>query len=414
MKIEDMRTDQADGRTRVCASVRWETCERPPFELYFETEDRYAEALTCNPHAFLLAAIMPAFCHGEERLRVEGPVAPELLEGLKTAMGWVRHWWYDPSKKLLPVEAETDRQWAAPARNPRTAMFFSGGIDSLATLRANRLMFPEGHPRYIRDGLIVFGLETDREESFQHVLEAIAAPSEDAGLTLIPIYTNARHLDADWMFWERKSQDAIFASIAYALTNRISDVVFASTYDIPSMQPAGTHPLLDLAYSSSQLTIHHDSIAVSRLEKVRLIADWEVAFQNIRTCNQSGSYERGRLNCGQCIKCIRTMLELEALGLLGKTRAFPQRRLTPELVMPVIEIYKTTVDFFRELIHPLRDQNRNDLADLIEKRIDRYEGRRHWKELTACVKHIVKRYDRKYFDGNLLKFRKLLHPAASG
>jgi hypothetical protein len=287
-------------------------------------------------------------------------------------------------------------------------------VDSLATLRANRLAFSEDHPWHIQDGLIVFGLETDQEDSFQHVLSAISGPAKDAGLTLIPLYTNARYLDADWMFWERKSQDAIFASIAYAFSNRVSDIVFASTYDIPSIQPAGTHPLLDLAYSSSQLTIHHADISLSRLDKVRLIADWEIAFQNIRTCNQSGSYESGKLNCGQCIKCIRTMLELEALGLLEKSHAFPQRRLTPELVLPILEIYKTTVDFFRELIDPLRNRNRHDLADIIDERIDQYESRKQWKDVLSSLKSMVKRYDRKYFDGNLLKFKKLFHPAVSG
>jgi 7-cyano-7-deazaguanine synthase in queuosine biosynthesis len=356
---------------------------------------------------------MPAFCHGEQRIRIHGLVAPEVLDGMRTAMGWIRHWWYEPSKQLVKIEADIDRDFGMATRSRRTAMFFSGGIDSLAALRTNRLMFSKDHPWYIRDGLIVFGLETDQEDSFQHVLEAVAGPSEDAGLTLIPIYTNARFLDADWMFWEKKSQDSIFASISYALTKRISDVVFASTYDIPSMQPAGTHPLLDLAYSSSQLTIHHDNISISRLEKVKLIAEWEMAFQNIRTCNQSQSYESGRLNCGQCIKCIRTMLELEALGLLERNHAFPQRRLTPKLVAPVIEIYKTTVDFFRELINPLRDRNRHDLADIIQEKIDEYQSLKQWKDLKFSLKAIAKRYDHKYLNGNIYKFRKILQPAPS-
>lgn len=414
MKIEDLRTEQSGPRIRVSSTVRWEDCDRPPFDLYFETEPRYADDLTCNPHAFLLACLMPAFCHGEERIRIDAAIAPELLDGAKTAMAWIRRWWYDPSKKLARIEADMDRGWEGASRDRRTAMFFSGGIDSLASLRANRLMYSEGHPRYIQDGLIVFGLETDQEDSFHHVLEAVAGPSEDAGLNLIPVYTNARFLDADWMFWEKKSQDSIFASIAYALTNRISSVVFASTYDVPSMQPAGTHPLLDLAYSSSQLTIHHDSILLSRLDKVRLIADWEMAFQNIRTCNRSQWYERGKLNCGRCIKCTRTMLELEALGLLEQNLSFPHHRLTPEVVLPVIQIHRTTVDFFRELIQPLRTRDRHDLADIIQERIHRYENRQQWKNLQSSLKAIVRGYDNKYFHGNLLRFKKVFHAEVTG
>lgn len=36
---------------------------------------------------------------------------------------------------------------------------FSGGIDSLATLRANHLRFSPGHPVYICDGIVVSWLQ---------------------------------------------------------------------------------------------------------------------------------------------------------------------------------------------------------------------------------------------------------------
>lgn len=407
MRIEDLRTEHSDSRVRVVAGVTWEDSRRPPFDLFFETQIAHAQDLTCNPHAFLLACLMPAFCHGEKRIMIDAPIAPEMLEGAKTAMGWIRHWWYDSSKPVMRIEAGTGTGDGVAKKESRTGMFFSGGVDSLATLRANRSAFSEDHPWFIKDGLIVFGLETDQEDSFQHVLSAISGPSGDAGLNLIPVYTNARYLDSDWMFWERKSHDAIFASIAYAFTNRFSDIVFASTYDIPSVQPAGTHPLLDLAYSSSQLIIHHDSVSLSRLDKIKLIADWEEAFQSIRTCNQSKLYEHGRMNCGQCIKCIRTMLELEALGLLKRNKAFPSRDITPELILPVVEIYKTTVDFFRELITPLRKQSRDDLAEIIQKKINAYERQKEFIDLKAAFRAIVKGYDARLFNGSLLKLKRM-------
>lgn len=405
MKIENLKSEQVNERVRVSATISWEDQERPVFNMYFETDSAYAKDLTCNPHAFLIACIMPAFCHDEKRIRIEAPVDPELLDGMKTAMGWIRHWWFDSSKKLLEIEASVDVVSDKPRREKRTGMFFSGGIDSLAAIRANRLAYPEGHPRYIKDGLIVLGLETDLEESFQHVLTSISAPAKDAGLTLIPVYTNARHLDADWMFWERKSHDAILSSIAYVLSNRFSEVAIASTYDIPAVQPAGTHPLLDLAYSSHQLTVRHDSISLPRIEKVKLVADWDVAYQNLRVCNKSELYESGKLNCGKCIKCVRTMLEFEALGLLDGCDAFSSHRLSPDLISPVVNIYKTTVDFYEALIRPLRDRNRHDLADLIEKKIEVYGRQKEKKDLVSALKTIAKRYDRKYFKGRLLRFK---------
>jgi hypothetical protein len=406
MKIENLRFEQTNQRNRVAATISWEDQQRPVFDMYFETDGAYAHDLTCNPHAFLIASIMPAFCHEEQRIRIEAPIDPELLEGMQTAMRWIRHWWYNPSKKLVKIEAPIKKRFEKPGKEKRTGMFFSGGIDSLAALRANRLTFSNDHPRYIHDGLIVFGLETDQEESFRHVLASISHPAMDAGLNLIPVYTNARHLDADWMFWERKSHDAVLASIAYSLSDRFSEVVISSTYDIPSIQPAGSHPLLDLAYSSHQLTIRHDSISLPRLEKVKLVTDWEVAFQSMRVCNKSQLYKSGKLNCGKCIKCVRTILELEALGRLETCQAFSSHQITPEMLMPAVQVYRTTVAFYEPLVQPLRDRKRNDLVYVIQKKIDDYQKNKGNKDLVEAIKNIVKRYDRKYFNSRLIKFKR--------
>jgi hypothetical protein len=372
MKIENLRTERINQRSRVSATIAWEDQDRPAFDMHFETDGSPSQDLSCNPHAFLIACIMPAFCHDEGRIRLDAPIDPELIEGMKAAMGWIRHWWLDPDKKLLTIEGPIKRTTKKLQKDKRAGMFFSGGIDSLAALRTNRQVFDEAHPRYIRDGLIVFGLETDREDSFRHVISTISKPAKDAGLTLIPVYTNARYLEADWMFWERYSHDAILASIGYTLSNRFSELAIASTYDIQSVQPSGTHPLLDLAYSSNQLMIRHDSISLPRIEKVKLVGDWDIAFQSIRTCNKSEFYKSGKLNCGKCIKCVRTMLELEALGLLHRCDAFSSHHITPELLLPAVQIYRTTVDFYDALVQPLRERKREDLAAVIQKKIDAY------------------------------------------
>src|SRR5690606_28784571 len=79
-------------RARVTATVTWEDCDRPPHEMYFETDEQFATALSFNPNAFLTACVLPAMRHGEERVLVEGQVCPELLDGLTTAMAWIRYW----------------------------------------------------------------------------------------------------------------------------------------------------------------------------------------------------------------------------------------------------------------------------------------------------------------------------------
>jgi hypothetical protein len=64
MKIEDLRAEEQGTRTRVMATVSWEDCDRSKQEIYFETEKPFVEGLSCNPHAFLIAAVIPAFWSG--------------------------------------------------------------------------------------------------------------------------------------------------------------------------------------------------------------------------------------------------------------------------------------------------------------------------------------------------------------
>jgi 7-cyano-7-deazaguanine synthase in queuosine biosynthesis len=66
---------------------------------------------------------------------------------------------------------------------------------------------------------------------------------------------------------------------------------------------------------TSPFTIH----SLSRLEKLRLVADWDVAFQNFRVCLAD---VEDRLNCGKCEKCVQTITGLVAIGALDKTHAF--------------------------------------------------------------------------------------------
>jgi hypothetical protein len=99
----------------------------------------------------------------------------------------------------------------------------------------------------------------------------------------------------------------------------INLMFIASSYDIPHLHPCGSHPLLDPEYSSYGMRIRHRDYEMSRLEKIKIVSQWDIAFQNFRVCLANVP---DRLNCGKCEKCVRTMTELTALGLLHKTRAF--------------------------------------------------------------------------------------------
>lgn len=406
MRIENLRTEKSGDKTRVAATVIWEDCDRPTHELYYETDEAFSHDLTCNPNGFLVPCVMPAMYHGEKRVFMDAKVCPQLQEGLLTAMALLQDWWYPKQEIAIPELDVKTSESMPPANSPqRAGMFFSGGIDSLASLRKNRLNFPKEHPWSVKDGLLIFGLETDQIEKFEFVKNSLKEITEEAGLTLIPVYTNVRYLDEDWMFWQRMFQDSVYASVAHLFTKRFSVVSIASTYNIPHMQRDGSHPLLDINYSSSDLLLRHDAIQLSRLDKMALVAGWDLGFQNIRTCNNSHLYQQDHLSCGRCFKCVSAMLAFMALGVLEKTRAFPPEKLTPELCDSVIMIDKSTICFYDELPRLLREKGHSDLAKVIEKKISDYEDQQARFALNQGLREIAKRIDHKLLNGALLRYK---------
>lgn len=414
MKIENLRSERKGNRARVAATVTWEDCDRPTHEVYFETDEAFADGLVCNPHAFVVGCMVPAMHYGEERIFIDAEICPELRDGLITAMSLLRHWYYDPDRPLVRIEAGAKSDLPAPRTPERAGFFFSGGTDSFATLRMNRLNFPLGHPWSIRDGLLVYGLELDDPEAFKYVVQSLSGVAQEVGITLIPVYTNLylnyRPEDAEdgFRFWTDEFESAVFAAIAHAFSRRLTVVSLASSLDIPHLRPHGSHPLLDPNYSSSDLRIRHDGIALSRFAKTELVAGWDVALQHLRVCNVYKHYRSSRLNCGECRKCVQTMVTLLALGVLDRTRAFPSDDVSEELVLTKARP-KTPYQAFsyQELIAPLSEKGRHDLVRAIEHRLAKYYDR------EPGLRAKIKRFDRKYLNGNLKTLISRIRPKAA-
>lgn len=412
MKIWNLRTEKKGNRPRVAATITWEDCDRPAFDMYFETEEAFEDDLTCDPHAFLVGSVLPAMHHGEKRVRIDADICPELRENLNTAMHWIRHWYYSPDRELTRIDAGTRTGLPGRRTSGRTGFFFSGGLDCLAALRANRLNYPQEHPGHIRDGLLIYGqnLESDsRPETFAKACAEFSELVAESGIVLVPVYSNIRLLDDSREMFSI-NHGAILGAVAHAFSRRLTTVCISASDSIPGLQfvnnpiikPQGSHPLLDPCFGSSDLRIRHDGITMTRLDKARLIAGWDTALRNIKVCGPGwpGS------NCCRCEKCLRTMLELMAAGVLDKTGAFTVHDIPAELVAK-INIKKPTFgytvdDDYLELIEPLRQQGRLDLVRAIELAVSR---ERHRKRNFAGK---IREIDRKYLSGTLAKTKKLV------
>lgn len=426
MKIHSLSKDLHDNRVRVSASVIWEDCDRPRRDIYLETSARFGADLNCNPDAFLLAAIIPAWYHGERRVLVEGKICPELHKGLITAIQVLTYWYGIRSNDPLAIEATQGFHPSLPLPG-HVASFMSGGVDALATLRSNRMDFPLDHPCSIKDCFHVYGIDIGgyetlekNKENFELSLASLERFSEYAKVTVIPVYMNLRHLDDSDSLFSYMSHGAIMASIAHSFSKRITKGLIPSSDRISDLKPWGSHPLLDDNYSSVGLSIRHDGHLYSRLEKVGLISDWNDALQTLRSCYnpfRSGDV----LNCGRCEKCLRTMIELLVHNKLGECPTFPLDDITPDIIHSIKVHYtprrrpvnfgkidfptvitQNIVNYWQEVIDPLIQIDRFDLAEAIEDKIEefeRHQARMKWKDKA-------KRLDHKYAGGILTKLNR--------
>ncbi len=372
MRIAKLKIGESGERIRLTTRVSWEDGDQPEREVYIETEKSFGADLSLNPDAFLVGCLIPAMYFGEKRIILEGAICPYLKEGLETVMAMMQMW-SDGRLKPLDIDAPVRSLMKPDHRKDRAAMVLSGGIDSLATLRLNRRHYPEGHPGAIRDGLIIHGFDIGgvvergmKYDVFDRAKRAMAVVAEDAGISLIPVYTNIRHLCDDRSLWLDYFFGAVLVAVGHAFSSRINLLYLASSYDLTNLVPCGSHPLLDPEYASYRLRIRHSHVALSRMAKLEIVSEWDTAFQNFRVCLANVP---DRLNCGKCEKCVRTMLGLEGLGVLDKTQAFVENVVTADMLSPFKITIRHRPPFYRELLGFLQARGRDDLVNTIKRKL---------------------------------------------
>lgn len=384
MRIENLRQGPVGSWQRASADIVWEEALRPPQTVFFETPTRFGSDLAPAPHAFLLAATIPALRRGETRVRVEGGVCPRLHDGLVRAMGLLSGW-HGPGRRAPAIEA-TEEFALPPAGESRRALFLSGGVDSLDLLRADGAEDHGARSDRFRDAFCVEGFDIHwgpgerRTDLFERTLASLAPVAREAGVVLIPVRTNLRELDSG-SAWLSEWLAAGTAAVAHAFARRIDRVAIASSAHETDVVPMGTHPELDPLYSSAELAVSHEGATERRIDKVARVAAWDTALRALRVCYQMDALAQSqRFNCGHCHKCVLTMLELVAAGRLAACPTFEANDVHPEMTNALRPTSASSFGYYRELLAPLRARGRADLAAAVAHKLavhEEFERRRY-------------------------------------
>lgn len=397
MIISNPTLSTQDGRSKVEARVDWEECDIPSSIAFFDVPAGYLPKLEAVNGAFLVAAALPALHRNEKRIKLDGAVDPSLRNNLESVLAQHSHWFGYPRRRLhLEVSEAVTVAGSIPNR---AASFFSGGVDSLWTIRRNMLTLPKSHPHRIRDGVIAYGFdmgisgESDRE-LFGLTLTHLESVAEAAGIKLVPVYTNIRSLLVDSNFWAARWHGMVLAAVGQVLSGKVTDIFVPSTNDLWHPAPWGSSPLIEPNLSTINLRVFHDGTDQTRLDKMRLLADWPVAVDNLRVCTKVDQIPNGQLNCGVCEKCLRTKLELLACNALEKSTAFDSKLIPVNLVERISLLTSYQASEYEELVSPLFEAGHASLATSVEAVVQRWEMYSMWRneeDWKGLIKQFVRR-----------------------
>jgi hypothetical protein len=253
--------------------------------------------------------------------KVENPIDELLAENAATAMDLASEWW---ARALAPVPLDFPIRAAAPTPSNRgKAAFFTGGVDSWDTLFAHETEI--SHLIYVH-GFDVPGQTPDEQAMVgRRVREAAAA----RGFALHEIHTNHRESGEELVGNFEFSHGAMLAAVGLMLAETIDIVFVASSNRYSQMFPHGSTWMLDPLWSTSQVRIRYDGA-----EKWRSLKAFELATKHpellphVIVCWDG--YLQGK-NCGQCEKCLRTMMAMHFAGIEDLSPAF-QRHLDPSAI----------------------------------------------------------------------------------
>lgn len=204
----------------------------------------------------------------------------------------------------------------------KCATFFSGGVDSLATL----IKIIEEKPTLVT--LWGSDISLEDEVGWENVKSEVIKFGEERGLENLIIKSNFRMFISEGELtkeycnvmkdndnWWHGAQHGIglIGHIApYAYKNKLGTIYIPASLSIStSNYSCASHPLIDNEFKFATCNTVHHGFEYTRQNKVEIISEYIKHKKDkifIRVCWQSD----GGKNCGKCEKCSRTIMGLIA------------------------------------------------------------------------------------------------------
>jgi hypothetical protein len=283
-----------------------------------------------------LAALLVGAMRTEPRLVISASISSQLRDVLPEIQAIYEA--FDERAKCIPVEvASRDHSLPEGGDVPGVGLFFSLGVDSWYCLLKNERDHPAdavtiSHLLYLH-GIDVPFQEWDDDLPLE-IEQNVKRVAGETGKTFLPIVTNVRPATAILGPWPMLHGGGLIAG-ALALGAGLRRIHIAASTTYNRLYPWGSHPLLDRLWSTEALTVIHDGCEMNTIDKTRVIVEArpELVLETLRPC---AGYGPG-YNCGGCLKCMRTMIDLLQFGYLEQCKTLP---------------HEIDVERFREVLRP--------------------------------------------------------------
>lgn len=322
-----------------------------------------ALGITPRLEPFLPIALLVGMADGRNVVAdPSAPISPKLLEAMQTLQRIVRQW--NPETHTISITAAT----APPMARDMVASTYSGGVDSACTL-VRRI-------DEITHLVLMSDFDRRSKDDWQTVEKEWQDRIRRLGKKPITIDTNAVRFTEDLGISSHYSHGSILGGVLALLAPRTGFIPGSHTYR--DLKPWGSHPLLDILWSTEATQIAHDSLDLTRAEKTAVIAGNAEVLAQLQVC----WYARTE-NCGKCSKCIRTMLAMKILGL-GRG-PFPDIDVTRQISKLKPSNF-SAASFCWDLMQQARRHGQPEIATQLERLLRSYKVDR---DLRRFLKSLV-------------------------
>ncbi len=277
-------------------------------EFFFIVEESdYHPAMEADAGPYLLSQLMHAMRFGGN-LRVEGGICPVLRRNVETFM---RRWilWCPERFRWVDIVAEKEYSTSPAAIKRQGAIScFSGGVDSFYSYAR----FDQDHGVRLRSLMFLHGFDIDLELSdyYEETARFYRERILQRDIKIIKVRTNAYASARKFQLnWGAIGHGIYLGAALHLLGHDHARACIPSSHSPDSpIFPWGSNPVTDPLLSSASLPISHHSYLVPRFEKIAELAEREDCLSMVRVCWRT---KGNHWNCGNCPKCLATLVALE-------------------------------------------------------------------------------------------------------